>query len=56
MSDRVENTGLDCQRFAARDEAQQAADAVNADHPGAKAEVIEVAGEPTTTFAAWNES
>ena len=56
MSDCVENTGLDCQRFATRNEAQMAADAVNADHPGAKAEVIEVAGEPTTTFAAWNDA
>lgn len=56
MSDRVENTGLDCQRFASREEAQQAADMVNAEHAGAGAEVIEVAGEPTTTFAAWNEA
>jgi hypothetical protein len=54
MSDRVENTGLDCQRFASREEAQQAADMVNADHPQAKAAVIEVAGKPTITFAAWN--
>lgn len=56
MADSVENTGLDGQRFASREEAQQAADTVNADRPQARAEVVEVVGEPTITFAAWNEA
>lgn len=56
MADSVENTGLDCHRFASHEEAQQAADMVNAEYPAAKAEVIEVAGEPTITLAAWNKA
>jgi len=54
--DSVENLGLTAARFATRAEAQEAADFVNSEFPRAGAEVIEVTGLPTTTFAAWNEA
>lgn len=56
MSDRAENTGLDCQYFATREEAQRAADLVNQGSPEAHAEVCESNQPPTLTFAAWNEA
>lgn len=54
MADSVENTGLDGQRFATRQEAALAASVVNAEFPRANAEVIAAVGEPTTTFASWD--
>src|SRR5690606_2612950 len=47
MSDRIENTGLDCQYFATREEAQKAADMVNEQYPEARAEVCE-SDQPVT--------
>ena len=56
MSDSVENTGLDGVRFATLEEAELAADIVNAEYARAKAEASSTVGEPTTTFEAWNEA
>lgn len=53
MSDSVVNTGLDCQYFADRDEADQAAKAVNAMYPHARAGVWEAREAPTLTLAEW---
>lgn len=55
MNDRTQNTGLDCQYFATRDEAEQAASVVNGMHADAWAEVCESDQDPTITFAEWNE-
>lgn len=56
MADSVENTGLDCRYFATLEEAQEAANVVNAEFPRAKAEVCESKEEPNITLVAWNES
>lgn len=56
MSDSVENTGLEGVRFATREEAELAADIVNAEYARAKAEASSTVGEPTTTFEAWSEA
>jgi len=55
MADSVENTGLDCQFFETREEAEQAAVAVNAMYTEAGAEVFESVQPVTITFQAWNE-
>lgn len=54
MSDSAENTGLDGAVFASREDAQAAADVVNAEFPRARAEVCRIAADPTTTFAEWH--
>lgn len=54
MADSVENTGLDGARFPSRWDAMQAAETVNHEHPRAKAEVVQVDGEPTTSFEEWD--
>ena len=56
MSDSVVNTGLDDERFATREEAETAAETVNAVHEAANAEAIETTGEPTLTLAEWQEA
>lgn len=56
LSDRVENTGLDNQYFATREDAERAAAVVNGLHSAAHAEVSESDSETTITFAAWNEA
>lgn len=54
MSDTVQNTGLDGQRFASRSEAGAAASIVNGEFPMAHAAVAETDGEPTITLAEWS--
>jgi len=54
MSDAVENTGLDCQRFASKGEAEVAAACVNDEYPNAHAQVIETEGHPTITLDEWS--
>ena len=56
MSDSVENTGLDCQFFASREEAESAAATVNDMFPRAGAEVSESDEEPTITLSDWEEA
>lgn len=56
MSDSVENTGLDGAVFPTRQEAEQAAAAVNEQHPRpVPASVVETARAVNTTFDAWCE-
>ena len=55
MSDRFENTGLDGQLFATREEAQQAVEVAAECYEGFDGVVIErEAQEPTTTLADWS--
>jgi hypothetical protein len=55
MSDRFENTGLDGQFFATRQEAEQAVEVTAEWHEGFDGVVFECKDqEPTTTFTEWS--
>ena len=52
----IENTGLDCEVFATREEAEQAAVMVRSAYGATEkdCDVCETRAAVTTTFAAWN--
>lgn len=56
MRDSVVNTGLDCEFFPTRNEAQKAADMVNAEYPHASADVVESDEPVSLTFEEWNDA
>jgi len=52
----IENTGLDCEVFATREEAERAAAMVRSDYKATvnECEVCETLADVTTTFEQWN--
>lgn len=58
LADRIENTGLDCEVFATRDEAEQAAAMVRSEYHATENEcdVCETDEDVTMTFEEWNEA